>query len=50
MKPRLTHQTDYIPLARTITVPVTTMETYTVQKPVMVMEDRVIEKPKVIIV
>lgn len=47
MKPRFSISTDVVPVTRQVSVPVTTMETYVVNKPVVVMQDTVVQKPKV---
>lgn len=47
MKPRFSISKDVVPVARQVSVPVTTMETVVVNKPVMVMEDTVVQRPKV---
>jgi hypothetical protein len=48
MRPKMYTTTEYLPLAKQVTTPVTTMETVAVNKPVTIMEDRVVEKQKMV--
>jgi len=48
MKPKMYTTTDYVPIAREVTTPVTTMETITINKPTTVMENTVVQKQKMV--